>query len=126
MPGIGHLMQVLLIEDDPQFVYLIQRYADTSGCLLLHASSFDQALALARQERPNLILLELASPNANSSQILHALKADPFTCRIPVFLCSTNEAILAESEEQADGCLLKPVMYQDFVTALQTHRSDRK
>ncbi len=111
--------RVLLISDDPQFVYLVQRYADTSGCLLFHAPSFDQALSRAQQERPRLILLDLSAPSAHDGQILSTLKADPLTCHIPVFVCSTSESILAESQEQADGCLLKPLMYQDFVIALQ-------
>ncbi len=112
---------VLLIGEDPEFVYLMQRYAETSGCLLLHTPSFDQAFSLARQEQPSLILMDLTFPDSHHLQNLHSLKVDPATCHIPVFVCSTSETVLAESEEQADGCLLKPVMYQDFVMALVSH-----
>ena len=49
---------------------------------------------------------------------LQALKADPVTSTIPVFICSASEVATRGWEEYADGCLLKPVMYEDFMAAL--------
>ena len=112
------LPKVILIEDDPQFVYLIQRYARSSGCQLIHVDLISQAVSLAQKELPNLILLDLALNGTSGWQVLQALKADPVTSKIPVFICSASEVATRGWEEYADGCLLKPVMYEDFLTAL--------
>ena len=112
------VLKVMLVEDDPQFVYLLQRYARSSGCQLVHTGSAGEAVLLALKERPDLILLDTILGATEGWQILRALKADPTACKIPVFVCSASEAALRAYEEQADGCLLKPVMYEDFLAAL--------
>jgi CheY-like chemotaxis protein len=121
--------KVMLVEDDPQFVYLIQRYARSSGCQVIHVDSISQTVLLAQKELPNLILLDLALNGTDdwhgqSRQVLQALKADPITCKIRVFVCSASEVATRGWEDYADGCLLKPVMYEDFMAALATTISD--
>ena len=110
--------KVMLVEDDPQFVYLIQRYARSSGCQLIHVDSISQAVSQAHNELPDLVLLDLALNGTDGWQVLQALKADPVTSAIPVFVCSASEVATRGWEEYADGCLLKPVMYEDFMAAL--------
>ncbi len=112
------LPKVMLIEDDPQFVYLIQRYASSSGCQLIHGDSITQAVSLAQKEMPQLILLDLALAGTDGWRVLQALKADPLTSKIPVFICSASEVATRGWEDYAEGCLLKPVMYEDFMAAL--------
>ena len=116
-------LKVMLVEDDPQFIYLIQRYARSSGCQLIHVDSISQAVSQAQKELPDLVLLDLALNGTDdrlrqSWQVLQALKSDPVTSTIPVFVCSASEVATRGWEEYADGCLLKPVMYEDFMAAL--------
>lgn len=123
------VLKVMLVEDDPQFVYLIQRYARSSGCQVIHVDSIGQTVLQAQKELPNLILLDLAlggtvDRQGQSWQVLQALKTDPVTCKIHVFVCSASEVMTRGWEEYADGCLLKPVMYEDFMAALATTISD--
>ncbi len=115
--------KVMLVGDDPQFAYLIQRYAAAGGCQYIHTSSGGQALVLALDERPDLILLDISPGGPSGWHVLRALKADPTLRRIAVFVCSANEAAMHECEEQADGCLLKPIMYEDFLAALDKSKS---
>lgn len=115
--------KVMLIEDDPQFVYLIQRYARSSGCQVIHVDPVSQTVPLAQEELPDLILLDISLSGADGWQVLHALKADPISRKVPVYVCSASETTIHECEEQADGCLLKPVMYEDFLAALAKVKS---
>ena len=84
-------LKVMLIEDDPQFVYLIQRYAHSSGCQLIHVDSISQAVSQAHKELPDLVLLDLALDGVDGWQVLQAIKDDPVTSAIPVFICSASE-----------------------------------
>ncbi len=111
-------LRVMLVEDDPQFIYLVQRYVRTSGCQLVEARSGSDVLHLALSERPHLILLDMGPRPGDRWRVLAALKADPIARTIPVFVCSAGELAADECEEQAEGYLLKPVMYEDFLAAL--------
>ena len=115
--------KVMLVEDDPQFVYLIQRYARSSGCQLIHVDSISRAVSLAQKELPDLILLDLALNGTDGWQVLQSLKADPVASKIPVFICSASEVATRGWEDLADGCLLKPVMYEDFLAVLTQVRT---
>ena len=115
--------KVMLVEDDPQFVYLIQRYASSSGCQLVHVDSISQAVSQAQKELHDLVLLDLALNGTDGWQVLWSLKTDPATSKIPVFICSASEVATRGWEEYAEGCLLKPVMYEDFVAALAATNS---
>jgi CheY-like chemotaxis protein len=112
--------QIMLVEDNPQFLYLMQRYAQSAGCRLMHVADCAHLLAAAAAEQPDLILLDLgvAGVDGESRGVLAGLKQDPATHRIPVYLCSASELAARGLEEYADGLLLKPVMYDDFEAAL--------
>jgi CheY-like chemotaxis protein len=114
-----YILKVMLIEDDPQFVYLVERYARASGCQFVHTKSAGEVVSIAKQENPDLILLDITVGESSGSQILQALKADPLARRLTVYVCSASEAGRHEYEGQADGWLLKPVMYEDFQAVLK-------
>jgi CheY-like chemotaxis protein len=108
---------VLIVEDDTHSMYLMERYTRTSGCRALGTTSGENALALARQEKPAVIFLDLMLPGTTGWEVLQALKADPATRPIPVIICTAfNEA--DHAHEAGAGYLHKPVYYQDFLNAL--------
>jgi len=75
---------LLVVEDDPQAVYLIRRYAaQRGGCEVLDTNQAEQALALAREAGPAAILLDLHLWGANGWNVLRELRADPLTRHIP-------------------------------------------
>jgi DNA-binding response OmpR family regulator len=106
--------KILLVDDDSQFLYLVQRYADASGWTLIYANGANQAKSFALQENPDIILIDIGPVPSEKLTTLHFLKTDPATSQIPVYLCSASESAISGWEEEADGCLIKPVMYEDF------------
>lgn len=110
---------LMLVEDDSQSLYLIERYANTSGCQLVSAWEGKEALTLAQQARPTLILLDIVLSGMMGWEVLQILRADPLTCRIPVIICSALDEVEHAQAAGAVGYLHKPVYYQDFVAALK-------
>jgi len=108
----------MIVEDDLQSLYLMERYARRSGCRLVCTTRGENALALAWQEQPAVIFLDLMLPGMSGWDILRDLQADSTTRDIPVVLCSgLNE--VEEGREAGAACLHKPVYYQDFLDALR-------
>jgi CheY-like chemotaxis protein len=109
---------ILIVEDDVNSMFLMERYTRSSGCRALGTTSGENALALARQEKPDVIFLDLMLPGMTGWEVLQALRADPMTQPIPVIICTAlnvaDQALAANA-----GYLHKPVYYQDFVNALR-------
>jgi chemotaxis family two-component system response regulator PixH len=109
--------KMLLIENDPGFLYLMRRYADRAACQLIATSEVRKALALAETEQPTLVLVS-DRPGATGHEIVRGLEANPATRHIPVFLCSTSDAAPPAWRDEVDGYLVKPIMYEDFLNLL--------
>jgi putative two-component system response regulator len=109
---------VLIVEDDTNSLYMMERYTRSSGCEPLCTTSGEKALELAREKQPDVILLDLMLPDLLGWEVLRALRADPLTSQIPVILC-TALTVADEALEANAGYLHKPVYYQDFVNALR-------
>jgi CheY-like chemotaxis protein len=109
---------IMVVGDDSSFCYLMRRYAKKSTHRIMFAYSGEEALALARREKPTVVVLEAGRPGTMGWNVLRALRADQVTRCIPVVLCSWWDEEEQGLEERADVYLRKPILYEDFLTAL--------
>ena len=79
--------RVLIIEDDPDIIHLLQYIVARAGCESVLASGGKQGLRLAQKSGPNLILLDLMMDDMDGWSTLEALKADEQLRPIPVDHC---------------------------------------
>jgi CheY-like chemotaxis protein len=92
---------VLLVEDSKLLRLAGERALHRAGYQVLAAADGEQALRLARENHPNVILLDMLLPKLSGLEVLRALKTDAQTKDIPVIVLSSlaqaNEAkLLAE------------------------------
>ena len=109
---------IMVIGYDSDFCYLMHRYAIKSAYRIVLSRLGQDALVLARREKPAAIMLEVDASGAICWGVLRALKADPGTRDIPVVICSWLDQEEGSLEDGADVYLQKPILYEDFVTAL--------
>jgi CheY-like chemotaxis protein len=82
---------VLYIEDDDVNYMLVERIFEYRPLLTLqHANTGEAGLAMARTERPRLILLDLNLPDMHGADVLRQLRENPVTADIPVVVLSAN------------------------------------
>jgi CheY-like chemotaxis protein len=77
----------LVVADDDAGVRALLGVA-LAGYAVLEAARGDEALALARRARPDLVLLDVQMPGLDGLAVARARAADPATATIPVVLCS--------------------------------------
>lgn len=77
---------VLLVDDDRTSRYLLSALLSNSNCQLSEADNATQGLRLARELRPDVIILDLAMPDLSGFEVLDQLKSDPATKSIPVVI----------------------------------------
>ncbi len=82
--------QVLIADDDASLRLLVTTTLADDTLTMLEAHDGVQALAIARREKPNLILLDVAMPGLTGVEVCEALKADPATTAIPVIMLTAH------------------------------------
>ena len=102
---------VLLADDDPALRRLIGATLGTEHFDLLSAADGDETLELARDTRPELILLDINMPRRNGLDVCRSLKSDPETAgiKIVVLTASGSETDRHNAyEAAADDYFVKP------------------
>lgn len=79
---------VLLVEDSKIQKLANERMLHKAGYLVLNAADGEEALRLAREAIPDIILLDMMLPKLGGREVMHALRADPPTAQIPVLVFS--------------------------------------
>jgi DNA-binding response OmpR family regulator len=92
--------RVLLAEDDRFLRRAAEAMLRKQGFTVLPATDGEEALGLARSERPDLILLDMVMPKLDGLAVLRALKGDAATRHVPVVLLSN-----LGQEEDVRRCL---------------------
>ncbi len=77
---------ILVVDDEPTAHELLAATLAREGYHLVHASTGEEALALARRMMPDAITLDVLMPKMDGWTVLTSLKADPELCDIPVIM----------------------------------------
>ncbi len=109
--------RVLLVEDDRDNFELVKILLERVGCTVLGARTGQEAVELARQERPDLILMDLSLPVMDGWAAARELKLDPQTAPIPL-LALTAHTLPGDRQKALesgfDGYISKPINVQRF------------
>jgi signal transduction histidine kinase/DNA-binding response OmpR family regulator len=95
---VGHEGQILIIDDDEIARYLVRGILGNTGCRVAEARGGIEGLRLAKESRPNLIVLDLSMPDLSGYEVLDELKRDPGTQNIPVVIYTSHALNNAERE----------------------------
>ncbi len=106
---------VLIIDDNPDAVALFRHYLAGYPYQILTAYESNQALHIASESRPDLIVLDVLLPEQDGWEILQALKSQASTLHIPVLICSVLDSPELAHVLGADGFLHKPPAEADFL-----------
>ncbi|MDA8596728.1 response regulator [Candidatus Pacebacteria bacterium] len=83
-------VKILMVEDDRFFTKLVLNKLSENGCIPYSTGQGDEAMKLASQYQPNLIILDLMLPGMSGEDILRTLKANDQLKDIPVVIFSNK------------------------------------
>ena len=112
-PSQGRTLKVLIVDDDPKAVELIAIRLKGLASHVLRAYGGRQAIDAARQELPDLIVLDLMMPEVNGFDVVEALRGRPDTAQIPI-LVVTAKHIDAEDRHKLNGYVLTLMEKAEF------------
>jgi two-component system cell cycle response regulator DivK len=116
--------QVLVVEDNARNMKLFCDVLEASGYRTLEATTGEQAVQLAIEHGPNLVLMDIQLPDIVGVEALARLRADERTASVPV-LALTAQAMEGDRERFLaagfDGYLSKPVNIADLVATVNRY-----
>ena len=111
---------ILIVEDNPLNMKLFSAMAAAQGYGVLQAGDGLRGLDLARQEHPDLIIMDVDLPGISGLEATRLLKAAVETRDIPIIITTAYEY---DNEIRASGCdgyMSKPISVADFVELIDS------
>ena len=120
---------ILVVERDPHIRALEVHFLQGAGFEVIVATDGAEALRLARESRPDIVITEILVPKMDGLSLCRELKLYPQTRRISVLIFSILAASSRAAEAGADAFLMKPLSEQRLlstVTSLIEKRQSSK
>lgn len=114
------IARILVIDDERAIIDIMRINLEMRGYSVSGCADSTQALERAREEKPDLIILDLLMPEKNGWEVLKELQEDEKTRSVPVIICSVmkqGQVMPDILERGASGYLAKPF---DSIGLLQT------
>jgi two-component system cell cycle response regulator DivK len=115
------MAKILIIEDNSANMELAVFILKSAGHTVLSATNAEAGMALARGERPSLILMDIQLPGIDGLEAIALLKRDDATRAIPVIALT---ALAMKGDEEriravgCDGYIAKPMHYKEFLATV--------
>ena len=120
--------QVLVVEDNELNMKLFRDVLVIEGYRALEATTGEEAIALATEHAPDLVLMDVQLPDLDGVEALRRLRTDERTATIPV-LALTAQAMQGDRErflaEGFDGYVSKPVNVRELLGIVRQHCEGR-
>jgi DNA-binding response OmpR family regulator len=115
--------KILLVDDDAAFRKMMKRYLETHDFSVVDTDNGSQALLLARETKPDLVLSDAEMPGLDGHGLCRVIRQEPDLQSIPIILMSgsriQDKNVLAGLEGGADDYMLKPFSNPVLVAKIQ-------
>ncbi len=105
--------KILVVDDEPDILTFICAVLADNGATVLQACHGDEALEVARKEKPDLMTLDISMPGKDGGQVFEEMRRDPTLRSIPVCIISgkpeLRRLIYQRTVPPPEGFLDKPI-----------------
>jgi twitching motility two-component system response regulator PilH len=116
------MARILIIEDSPTDTAVFTAMLQRNGHEVIAAGSAEDGIKLAREQRPQLVLMDVILPGMNGFQATRALSRDEATAHIPVVIVSTKGMETDRvwgMRQGAKDYVVKPPAEADLIARIQ-------
>lgn len=116
------MARILIVDDSPTDVRVLSAMLERAGFQTLSAATAEDGIVKARQERPDLILMDVIMPGMNGFQATRTLSRDPDTSSIPVIIVTTKNMETDRiwgMRQGAKDFISKPPNERDLISRIQ-------
>jgi signal transduction histidine kinase len=104
VPGAsgGNSAKILIVDDDEAARYVVRRFLAGTSFTIIEATNGPEGLRKAREDRPQVIILDVMMPQMSGFEVLEQLESDPVTRDIPVIII-TSKVLKDRERRHLDG-----------------------
>jgi len=113
--------RILVVDDEADVVRTVTKALEARGHTITIARDGAEAIAAVAENRPDLLVIDLAIPKIDGAEVARRLKADPATRAVPILMMSASYlAMEAVAEGQgADEFVVKPFLRDTLVKQVE-------
>ncbi len=114
--------KIMIVDDHHMFRSVLKETLKLGRYQVIEASNGPECLELARQQQPDVILMDIAMPGMDGREAYHLLREDPLTSDIPVIVLTALKGKYIDRgtiEAEVDDYLNKPCNLQDLELAIE-------
>lgn len=114
--------KILIVDDDVDTLRMVGLMLQRQGYQIVAASSGNQALVMAKSEKPDLVLLDIMMPDMDGYEVTHQLRKNPVTSKIPIIIFTAKSQLedrVTGFEVGADDFLTKPTQPRELLSHVQ-------
>lgn len=117
------LKRVVCVEDEPEMIDLIRLILGRKGFEVIGANGGKEGLETVRQQKPDLVLLDLMMPDMDGWEVYQQIKADEATREIPVIVVTAKaqsiDKVLGLHIAKVDDYISKPFSPQELMDSIE-------
>lgn len=112
---------ILIVDDEQSFLLALELFLKASGYNVLTASNGEEGLIKVKDNRPDLVLLDIMLPGIGGLETLRIINSHPDFKKIPVILMSGARPFVRQSEYKWAGFLFKPFEVSELLAMIKSH-----
>ena len=119
---------ILIVEDNDKNLKLVRDVLQVKGFATIEAGTAEDGIALARERKPDLILMDIQLPGMNGIEAIGVLRADPATAAIPVV--AVTASVMPQdrnkiTEAGFNAYVGKPINLKEFLDTVRNMLESR-
>ena len=121
--------RIMIVEDNELNMKLFNDLLRAHGFETIQTNDGVTAMMLARQEKPDLILMDIQLPEVSGLEVAKWLKADDSLCSIPIIAVTAFAMKGDEEKIRQGGCedyIAKPIKVASFIETVRKHLNHRR
>ncbi len=114
--------KILVIDDEPGIIEIVEVNLEGDGFEVISASNGKEGLEKIRNEKPELVVLDVMMPEMDGWEVLRRVELDPDTAGLPVIMLTAkaaDEDYIHGLEEGAVEYITKPFIPQELVNRIK-------
>ena len=121
--------RILVVEDDPQNLYLVKYLLEKSGFEVVVARDGEEGVAAAQESRPDIILMDMLLPKMDGYEATKAIKAMPVLASVKIVALTAYSMKGDKAKVLEAGCegyIPKPLDPSSFVSEVEEYLSEER
>lgn len=116
------MAHILIVDDSPTEIHVLSNILQKHGYEVLTASDGEKGIAMATENKPDLVLMDVVMPGMNGFQATRHLSKDPATSAIPIIIVTTKDQETDRVwglRQGAKDYITKPVVENELIAKIK-------